>query len=296
MDNYLEKAPTRSKLPVIFFAIVATAILIGVGIYAMNRNQSKPAVQPSITIAPTPAPTSTTTTATETTTKTTPASPPAPAVDPTASWKPYSDTEYGVSFKYPTTWPAFAASTIKENADGPFWEFNANLLNFGNYDKTVELSTYDSYRKSANSDAALNIEVDRLAKLFTTKNADTAPAFWLPPSNATIAYHTTPIYIENKTGTYRGVYYFAAIGQDTPGQENGAYKLNDFMLVLTDGTSKIFQFQEFSNVKNQDADTAAYEPATSCIDSSGNAASCVVNKQLLTDFESEYKNVAASVQ
>lgn len=72
--------PGGSKVIAIILGIVF--VLVAIGAYLLGTRQSQPVVQNSVQTTPIPSPTP----------------------DPTANWKTYSNSELGISFRYPTEW------------------------------------------------------------------------------------------------------------------------------------------------------------------------------------------------
>jgi|GEM_PF-6569096 len=286
----------RSNRPLAAFigVVIVLSILVAMfyGYHAFGT--PKAASTSSVVAASTPSPTASGPTPTPNPTAIAATSTPAPApvADPTAKWLTNTNTTYHASIKYPQTWGAPAASTVTPGADSDPWAYQSDVLNFGNTNKTITYSSFDSYRNSSNFTPLLDQEIHQLADVFTNQSASGVTSFWLPPSNAGIFYHTTPQYMASSDGKFRGTYYYAVIGQDYPPQVNGAYKLNDFVATLSDGTATIVQVEQYASVATPD--TATYQ-AIDCVDSSGTKTNCVVNDQLLTNFTNEYQPVLQSL-
>lgn len=162
------------------------------------------------------------------------------ALDPTAGWKTYSDSTYGLTFKYPADWTAPTYESVKANDSGMI-SVNYDYLDFKGSStkyliKSVEIS------KTTDYPTTLQSKVNALLSVYNNKNLATASKLWLPGGNASIIAASAPTYLETSDGTFRGIYYFANIGQD--------YSTNlDCLVLITDGTN-IIQFHIAMNSDN----------------------------------------------
>jgi outer membrane murein-binding lipoprotein Lpp len=306
----MEPTSKNRTLLTVGVAVVITALLSGGATYAVlhkKNTDSKASLQTQIdtlqsqlnalkTTSPSPSPTVATATPTPSATAS-PTATATPAIS-TAGWKTYTDSTYALSFLYPPTWGTSSMQAITETKDSPWWEFTQHDISFPS--KTGILgyvSTFNSYRNSENATVALKDSITQLVSVYTSRSAASASAFWLPPDNASINFHTTPQYIESSNGKYRGVYYYAQIAQYAPATVGGANPLGELIAVLTDGSSKIFQIHDLTyNNYAAITDATGYQSVSECVNSKNVAATCIVNKQTVHEFESELKAVLLSVQ
>ena len=206
-----------------------------------------------------------------------------------SSWKSYYDNDYLISFKYPNTWDN---PKIEINKKGEGW-FNLDYkdLIFENGQdgtwKSVELSNYSTYTE--NSD--LQAKVEKLKTIYQTKTVNPTEWFWLPPSNAAVVATSKVQYLENNDGTYRGVYYFAYIGQGEVEPTSNTRKMFNLVMVLTDGKEKIIQMQVRTAYNNLSART--FEKLDDCNLDTGRTI-CQVDKELVDNL-SIYKNIVFSI-
>jgi hypothetical protein len=160
--------------------------------------------------------------------------------DPTSDWKTYTNSKYGISFKYPKTWSIEDDQYSAKNVDEmvPISQQNVN------FDRGVKLigentnkKVYVDLTSIADYSGVEGTEEDisAIKSVYSSKAVGTALKLWLPPSNAGVMAGTTPSYIESSDKKYRGIVYFANIGQD--------YNASlDCMIILTDNIS-IFQLR-----------------------------------------------------
>jgi len=213
----------------------------------------------------------------------------------TNTLKTYADQDYSLSFDYPSRLGLPQATSIQPESEGPWWDFKQNSIVFGDYSVVVSATTLDSIRMSENASGELKKDVDSLVTVFKNRKSNLTTPLWLPPSNASIQYHTTPQYIENSDGSFRGVYYYAFIGQELPEEVNGSVKMGDIVAVVSDGTGRIFQVHARLYPDYGSADSYEYENV-SCMDNESKTAKCVVNKQVTADFSSTYKKMIESLK
>lgn len=151
-------------------------------------------------------------------------------IDHTAGWATYSDSDYSTDFKYPKDWTSLLKpEKVVSDPEGPYFEINSNFINIPDATdahpiRSITLSNFSAYGSDYKT------QTDSLKAIYTNKSAAGAKNILLPPVNAAMSAYTTPVYIESSDGSYRGVYYFATIGQDMG-------TALDLVAVLTDGTN-----------------------------------------------------------
>lgn len=167
-------------------------------------------------------------------------------------WKVYHDKTYDVSFSYPPAWGAIAVDKHVASEDSlPIWPVDQTEVSFGfNTDpqaiqrefKSVELtalSAYSAADKKFNGGSQLIKDADALLEVYHSRSAASLDhPLWMPSSNAAIIAATTPQYIENADGSFRGIYYYAFIGQNDP-TTGSAKKMTAIRAVLTDGINVV---------------------------------------------------------
>lgn len=277
--------PAGSLVPKLAAVLLVVAIL-GTGLYLLGSRSAVPVVSPtasSSTNPTSPAVTSSTN--------------PVPSATPTSSallpdavegWATYTDKEHQLSFRYPATFGAPKVTVVEPSVDGPWWDFAGTSLVFGDYVRSIDLTTYDSYLKSTSADAELKANVGTLQDIFVARGKTNlkppSKPIWLPPANAAITHYTRPRYIENSAGTFRGVYYFARIGQDDPPEGlNPEGRLEDLVIVLSDGKSRIFQLHIHLPLDYEAPNPNDYQEVE-CT-TRDLTVTCGVHKDVMADFD-----------
>lgn len=151
----------------------------------------------------------------------------------TDKWPTYQDEKYRLSFHYPLDWLTPTTTEIKKDPAIPTALFNYNSLNFGSTDKIklILLSGYETYIGTAREN-----DLNKIKKVYLDKDPKGLGGIWLPPAEAAIFAPSTAYYIETYDKKWRGIYYFASIGQ--------VFNTNlNLIAILTDGIGKIFQLQ-----------------------------------------------------
>jgi hypothetical protein len=218
--------------------------------------------------------------------------------DPTTGWKTYTSSDFGLSFKYPNTWNDPTSTINKKEDEGliPVDYTGLNFLKDGDTSgfRTAELSFVSSYQGTS-----LAVNAQTLLDVYSSKDASGVGKLWLPSENAAIMAANTPKYIQTVDGKYRGVYYFATIGQD--------YSTSlDLILIMTDGSNNIVQFQSSSN-SDKSGDYSCISSGQSCSDdqlqSQFNSFKDYVQgiddsstETIVKNFNSTYKYVAQSLK
>lgn len=213
------------------------------------------------------------------------------SVDATKDWKTYEDKTYGISFKYPKDWTDSPKVNNYEGSEAMIDRASREIV-FKDFDKdklsaTVSFSNYDTY-KTDFSDS-----ITALQAIYTNKKvSSTDNKLSFPP--LPIIAKSSAKYIETSDGKFRGLYYFANVGQDT---SSNVYDI----IILTDGQSKIVQIKagrdttvmqsEFACVKTgkcKDADSANIKKYTEALTDSS-------KEQIISEL-GIYKNIAKSVK
>lgn len=156
----------------------------------------------------------------------------APTTDKTAGWKTATDTRYSLSFKYPSTWPDAEIGYQAGEADSPQPISSGGAIfapNNDYYNRAVEITKYSDYPASWNDKLTI------MKNVYNNKSVTGADKLLLPGTNAATMANTAPTYIATFDGRWRGIYYFANIGQD--------YSTSITCVIqMTDGTNNIVQF------------------------------------------------------
>ena len=162
-------------------------------------------------------------------------------------------------------------------------------------DSSTELTGYLNLTKISDLNAisdAVKTDVNSLLSVYNSKSIGSlSKALWLPPSNAAIEANTKPEYIESTDGKFRGVVYFANIGQDI------GFSL-DSMIVMTDG-NYVYQLQ----VNDVTSKYNSYDKSDANVQNSNNEyltylktlTSKSSGEPIITDFNNIYKLVAGTV-
>ncbi|OQA03404.1 MAG: hypothetical protein BWY68_00744 [bacterium ADurb.Bin400] len=161
-------------------------------------------------------------------------------------WKVYTSQRYGVSFKYPSSWPEATGRYYEGEPNTPS-PVSAETVTFGEQwngkytIRYVALSKYSDYTV----DALKNMP-SQLKQVYDSQNVGSIVPVIYPPANAATMAATRATYIETEDDRFRGYYYFASMGQDY-----GPYI--DCIVVLTDGKDKIvtFHIAQYSDKKAQ---------------------------------------------
>ncbi len=140
----------------------------------------------------------------------------------------YSNPEFRIRFSYPSSWGKAQAEKYPKSDMLAVDETDVTFegLKQGYEIRSVVLTRLSSY--GADCKAA----IDNIKKVYSQRNVNGVPVILLPPPNAGVAAHTSPRYIENAGGSFRGMYYFASIGQDV-----ASYV--DSMIILFNGRDDI---------------------------------------------------------
>ncbi|MDP2587429.1 MAG: hypothetical protein Q8P33_01470 [bacterium] len=154
-------------------------------------------------------------------------------------WETYSDRSYLVDFEYPPEW---APLEVFDDYQSFFSDLVSTEVEFA-----AGAADYRSLSISTLSDLEfLDLEpvtdaVATLKSVYASKNAEGIAQAPLPLLvNAGIFYNTDPVYVQSASGSYRGVYYFAQIGNGLP-QTGPEIQLPALVMVLTNG-DEVVQF------------------------------------------------------
>ncbi|MCX6808785.1 MAG: hypothetical protein NTW50_03925, partial [Candidatus Berkelbacteria bacterium] len=276
----------KSNIWIIVIAVVATAILVGGGTwYFLNKKATsdKKDLQAQIdalggkTTVTTDDSTATTTTPSDT------------ASDPTTSWKTLTDSHYSLSLKYPDSWPTTTTTymTAAENDFLGVAASNANFVSSSMADKG-KIRNVDISKLSDFTDTTTKAEATQMKTVYSSKSASGATGkIYLGAMNAAIAGATAPTYIETTDGKFRGIYYFASIGQD--------YSTTiDCVIVMTDNTNSITFHFALPSDKAKD-----YTKADGTINPTFltyvQALTTSSTETIVTEFNSTYKYMALSL-
>lgn len=296
-----EKEPAETKKPanpnkkrniLLIILIVLVVVLLGVLAYFLGRNTGKKddttaTVTPSTTVLAT-----TTVSATATAKATATATP-----DPTTGWKTYSNSDIGLQFKYPNSWSDPTEEKQVGSSDSPI-PVDYTYVDFkgsGTQIKSADLSKVSSY-----SGSAIEENKNKLMTVFSTKSASGADKLMAPSANAAIMANTVPKYIQTADAKFRGIYYFATIGQ--------SYSTTlDAVIILTDGSDKIVQFlfsadsiksSDYPCISGTDSNCSGsdLEDQTTKFNTYVAAITDTSSETIVKDFNSTYKNIALSVK
>jgi len=291
----------------ILITVVLTAAIVGGGMYyVMNKNSDgdESALQAQIDdlsakvsttsttsgaavtsgAAITPSTVVSTGTAATSGAATTPA-----VVSATAGWKTLTDSHFGISFKYPATWPTSKSAymTAEENDLIGVAESWASLTTDTLADKGKTRYVRIAKLSDFVNDPSKN-QATQLKAVYANKSAAAAvKGTMLPPVNAATSGATTPVYIQTADGVFRGISYFASIGQD--------YSTTiDCVIVMTDNTNVItFHFAMPSDKASQY--TMADGTVSSTFITYVQSLTSSSTESLVSEYNSVYKNIALSV-
>jgi len=211
------------------------------------------------------------------------------ASDPTANWKTITDSSFSISFKYPDSWPTTTSKYLsaEDNDFAGVAGANANFTTSDIKDKgkirLVKMTKLADYTTTGDKS-----QVTQLKSVYSAKNTSAATTIiMLPHVNAAIAGSTKPTYIETADGVFRGVYYFASIGQDYS-------TMLDCVIVLTDNTNVVTLHFALPSDK-----AANYKKSDGTIDPSFldyvKALTTESDEALIKEFNSVYKYIAQSL-
>ena len=209
----------------------------------------------------------------------------------TKDWKTYEDKTHGVSFKYPKDWTDAPKVNNYAGSEAMIDRASREIV-FKDCAKdklcaSVSLSTYDTYKADfADSLAALQA-IYKNRKVSPTDNKLSFPP--LP-----IIAKSSAKYIETSDGKFRGLYYFANLGQET------SYNVYD-VIILTDGTDKVVQIKAGRDTSVMQKEFACVTTAT-CKESDQASIKKYIEgltdlskEQIITELET-YKNIAKSLK
>ena len=216
----MNQEPKKRTISTWLLVVLIIVLLGGLGYFAWNYYALK-----SNKTTPTPTPTATTSAKK--------VSPSPTTASVTADWQTYTDNDYKISFKYPKDWAKPDVSSISADnglipISSKWLDFKASIKDKNGF-MSVSLSKYSDYSSDYQSG------INKIKAVFTNQSADGADKLWLPPEPAAIMAASKPQYIETSDKKFRGIYYFAAIGQDTS-------LMLDNIIIMTDGKDKLFQF------------------------------------------------------
>lgn len=287
---------TGPKVAIIVASSVIGAVAVGAIGFAIGRmTAAEPTAQQNTT-------TVNTTTNQPNNVPTTPANEPEePEASVPENFTPYSDPKVDLAFVYPTNWGDAKPENCLSAEQSLTCSFDARYIGFDvdpesdfHDIKITDLDVYDD-------DEDKVLERDMLLDVYKTKSADGVDVpLWLPPSNAVIIAAMDPTYIESADGSWRGVYYYASVGQNDPNFDSNTKTANHISLIMTDGESKIIQLEIL-----RDSTTSAttyplkqQDCMSTGIDDDGEPSSfdCRVPSDLIATFEDEVATFAESVR
>lgn len=231
-------------------------------------------------------------------TQTTPvAQPVTPTViNPTTDWNTYTDTHYKISFKYPKTWKAPIATFIDGSGGESMIPLSQQNVNFdqtpdATNHNVVDLTNFTDLASyyTASSLSQADSSLQTLKNVYTTRSASAASKLTVIPVNAGVFAATAPTYIESTDGKWRGVYYFANIGQ--------AFGTTLYCVInMTDGTANVAQL-----FFSAPSDKAAQYEATVNQENSPfleyvSALTLDSSEKLVNDFKNTFQYMAKSLK
>lgn len=264
----------RRFVPFVFLGLI---LLVG-GAYALYRDRNGlPIVPPrsEVTVVPSPKEVAET----------------AAAVP--SEWPAYTDTDYGVTFSYPASYPqpavqSYVAGTFGVPVDFRVAAFPANAPALENREVNIALSRLAGYRGTAFGSAA-----SRLEEAYKNRSATGIDPTVLMPKGSKLAIATEPQYIQSVGGQFRGIAFYGWMGNQYPSGGQNSVRLNNLVLLLTDGT-RVFQLlvTDPYTGQNQSGQEAAIAP--SCLPA-GIAYRCAVSRNLAQSYEQSYSIIAKSL-
>ena len=274
--NQVTRPKRKSVSWLVIILLVIILALIGVVSWLVIKKPVK--------VGQTATPTATAATAKKTATKTA-----VKTANPYSDWKTYKSDKYGIQFKYPASYPD---ATEEENDVQGMIPVEYTLVKLSDdYTKSVDLSNTSAYSDQYKTD------VDQLISNYNGTAEDMKP-LWLPPGNAAIQASTVPEKYNTPDDKWRGIYYFATIG-------NGYSTKLTAMVVLTDG-AKIVQFA-FADNSDKSSDYPCVTSNASC---SGDQVEADAHKfwdyvntlknsdseTVMKNFRSTYKKIVNSLE
>ncbi len=208
-----------------------------------------------------------------------------------AGWQTFTSKDYGVSFQYPKSWPVARAELVAKDDPIPvasqYINLGTNVTDANFVMRSVELTKISDYS------SPLSESTQKIKGIFDSRSTEGIDKIMLPPVNARIWNNTKPEYLETPDGSFRGIVYFANIGQDY------SFNLNCIIL-LTDGKDKIFQLE----VNGTSTKTAEYSQKTGDMESLekeyGNFISGLttqnVEQPIIKEYVDNLKLIALSVK
>ena len=162
------------------------------------------------------------------TSKTTTVKPPIAATkDPTSGWETYSNKDYSISFKYPNSYAPITEKfkTIEEfkpfqyvpEQNIVFAGFDTGTTSKNTFYRSVGLMKETDFDKLKSADTGWNKkdELSILQSIYNNQKVSSdQKVVYLEPINAVVNPSSTPKYISSDDRSFRGEYYYAAIGQE----------------------------------------------------------------------------------
>jgi len=218
-------------------------------------------------------------------------------------WLTYTEPQSEITFSYPSEWGS-ASSAAAEKFNLTWSQVPVSNVVFdnlkGSFSRQVSISKIKDYQALKSDSGFVTHDFRALMNVYQNSNADNLESsIWLPPSNAGVLYRSKPQYVESASGDYRGVYYFAFIGQANPFKGAKQAVLTSMVMVMTDGDQNVIQFEyrdpklqhsisDFSKIKS----VATKE----CFSSMPGLPNCVVDEKVLNQFKDIYSIVVDSLK
>lgn len=205
--------------------------------------------------------------------------------DPTSDWSTYTDKDYSVLFKYPKDQAITTDKLVKK--DGEMQLVDVKLVDFKKaQDQKYLINSVEITKLSNYAGTTLSDDSEIIKNVYKNKSAEGADKLWLPPSNAGIQAYSAAQYIETADSVWRGVYYFANIGQDRS-------TTIDCLIVMTDNTN-VFQYHialDSDRAKDYGANLGTNSPFLGYV----RGLDIKSDETIVKEFNSTYKYVALSL-
>jgi len=209
--------------------------------------------------------------------------------DPTTTWETLEVSSRNLSFKYPASLGTPKLEEYQASEDAPYIDIDSYNIQFEgnrelqtNYAEIIRYSDYEN-------DSQFKTKADTIKKIYTTRKADGGEKLYATFINAAFLAAGEPHYLETADGKYRGIYYFANIGQ--------AYSTTiDCIMLMTDGTDNVIQFHFSQEADNANQYTATLNQDNSPFAQYVEALTSTSSESIVQDFMSTYKYMALSLK
>jgi len=275
------------KFLIVLITVIVTAGLVGGGVYYMMKKKSDSdtkSLNDRISALETQLNTASTKEAVSPATADT-----APTVDPTEGWKTLNITSRGVSFKYPSSIGTPKTEDYTASSEGPTVDIDSYEVTFeGNSALQIanaRVVRFSDYAK----DAQFKAKADAIKQIYTSKSATGGKKLFATFINAAFLAAGEPQYIQTTDGKYRGIYYFASIGQ--------SYSTTiDCIVLMTDGTDNVIQFHFSQNSDKASQYQATIQQENSPFVQYVNTLTAASTDTIAKDLTAIYKNMALSIK